>query len=37
MIETTEETTAVVIRTEEAEGIGAIEIVIQGLSTKRKR
>ena len=37
MIETIEETTAAVIRTEEAEGIGAIEIVIRRLSMKRKR
>ena len=39
MIETIEETTAVVIRTEEAEGIGVIEIVIviRGLFMKRKR
>ena len=37
MIETIEETTAVVIRTEEAEGIDVIEIVIRGLSMKRKR
>lgn len=37
MIETTEGKTAVVIRTEEVGEIGAIAIVIQGLSMRRKR
>ena len=37
MIEMTDVMTAVVIRTEEAEGIGAIAIAIRALSMKRKR